>query len=128
MKKHNEIIRGLREDKDLSQTAIGKIIGCTQQQYSRCESGDRELSLHALMLLADFHEVSTDYLLGRTNRKTGMISSEEMITPEYSADEMLSDVTTLSPERRAAAVEFILFMKSRESAKGGKKKDGKRKN
>jgi len=127
MKKYTEIIRGLREDKDLNQTDIAEIINKNQQQYSRYEKGTRELPLSALMKLADFYGLSTDYLLGRTNRKEGAVSIGEQITNEFSAGEIISDIAMLSPERRAAAVEFILFLKSRELAEEGKKKDDKRK-
>ena len=127
MKNYTEIIRGLREDKDLNQTDIAEIINKNQQQYSRYEKGTRELPLSALMKLADFYGLSTDYLLGRTNRKEGAVSIGEQITNEFSAGEIISDIAMLSPERRAAAVEFILFLKSRELAEEGKKKDDKRK-
>ena len=127
MKKYTEIIRGLREDKDLSQTDIAEMINKNQQQYSRYENGKRELPISALMKLADFYGLSTDYLLGRTNRKEAAVIIGEHITPEFTAGEVISDIAMLSPERRAAAVEFILFLKTRELAEEGKKKDGKRK-
>lgn len=127
MKSYIEIIRGLREDNDLSQTAIAKIINKTQQQYSRYEKGTRELPLSALMTLADFYGLSTDYLLGRTNRKEGAVNTGEKITDELSAGEVISDIAMLSPERRATAIEFILFLKGRELADEGKKKDGNNK-
>ena len=111
----------------MNQTDIAEIINKNQQQYSRYEKGTRELPLSALMKLADFYGLSTDYLLGRTNRKEGAVSIGEQITSEFSAGEVISDIAMLSPERRAAAVEFILFLKSRELAEEGKKKDDKRK-
>ena len=59
-------IRALREDRDMTQTDITKILHVTQRAYSRYETGERELPITALCALADFHNVSVDYLLGRT--------------------------------------------------------------
>ena len=55
-------IRDLREDKDLSQGDLAKIIGTSQTQYSRWERGQREIPLHVAKKLADFYNVSLDYL------------------------------------------------------------------
>lgn len=65
--KHYERIRALREDKDLSQTQISEKIGITQRAYSYYETGDRMIPPEILCALADFHNVSVDYLLGRTD-------------------------------------------------------------
>jgi transcriptional regulator with XRE-family HTH domain len=60
-------IRDLREDNDLTQTYISKLLGCSQQTYSRYESGEITIDIKSLYKLADFYNTSTDYLLGRTN-------------------------------------------------------------
>ena len=57
-------IRDLREDRDLSQARIAKIIQTTQQQYSKIETGRSDISGEKLKLLAEFYNVSTDYILG----------------------------------------------------------------
>nr|DAF74066.1 MAG TPA: helix-turn-helix XRE-family like protein [Caudoviricetes sp.] len=49
------------------QRDVAEIIGCTQTIYSRYESGDREPSLTTLVKLADFYNVSLDYLVGRSD-------------------------------------------------------------
>ncbi len=60
-------IRDLREDRDLSQTEIAKVIKTTQQQYSKIETGKADISGEKLKLLAEFYNVSVDYILGLTN-------------------------------------------------------------
>lgn len=60
-------IRDLREDKDLTQTQMGKILLCSQRVYSNYERGDIDIPTDILMKLADFYNVSVDYLLNRTN-------------------------------------------------------------
>lgn len=60
-------IRDLREDKDLTQTQMGKILSCSQRVYSNYERGDIDIPTTVLIRLADFYDVSVDYLLNRTN-------------------------------------------------------------
>ena len=60
-------LRDLREDRDLSQTQIAKMLNCSQQTYSRYESHTTEIPLESLIVLAQFYKTSVDYLLGITN-------------------------------------------------------------
>ncbi len=63
-------LKDLREDNDLSQTEVSKIINCTQSTYSKYELGRRSIPLDALMKLSKFYNTSVDYILGVTNNKT----------------------------------------------------------
>ncbi len=66
-------IRDLREDRDMTQTQISKILFCSQRVYSNYERGDLDVPTDILIKLADFHGVSVDYILGRTdNPKTNL--------------------------------------------------------
>ena len=60
-------LRDLREDRDLSQSEIAKMLNCSQQTYSRYESHTTEIPLESLIVLAQFYNTSVDYLLGITN-------------------------------------------------------------
>lgn len=60
-------IRDLREDKDMTQVQMSKILQCSQRVYSNYERGDIDIPTSVLIKLADFHDVSVDYLLNRTN-------------------------------------------------------------
>lgn len=60
-------LRDLREDRDLTQQDVAKILGTTTQYYQKYEKGIRPLPVERLEQLADFYETSTDYLLGRTS-------------------------------------------------------------
>lgn len=60
-------IRDLREDRDLTQAKIAKLLGCSQQTYSRYESGEITIDIYNLVKLAEFYNTSCDYLLGITN-------------------------------------------------------------
>ena len=59
-----EILRELREDRDMKQSAIAEILHTTQQMYSNYENGINELPLHHLKTLCEFYQVSSDYILG----------------------------------------------------------------
>ena len=60
-------IRNLREDRDLTQKDIAKLLNCTQQTYSRYETGENNIDIKSLIILADFYNTSIDYLVGRTD-------------------------------------------------------------
>ncbi len=60
-------IRDLREDRDLTQEAVAKVLKTTQQQYSKIETGRSDISGEKLVLLAKYYNVSCDYILGLTN-------------------------------------------------------------
>ena len=60
-----ENIRNLREDRDLRQKDIAAMLNVLQNTYSQYETGVIELTASTLIKLADFYDVSVDYLLGR---------------------------------------------------------------
>ena len=62
-------LRDLREDKDMNQTETARLIFTSQTVYSRYERGVLTIPVEHLLILADFYNVSTDYILGRTNVK-----------------------------------------------------------
>ncbi len=62
-------IRDLREDHDLNQTEIAKILGMSQTGYSKYETGENDIPTAILIKLAKFYDTSIDYLLGQTDIK-----------------------------------------------------------
>lgn len=62
-------LKDLREDMDLKQKQIADIIKTTQQQYSKYELGERLIPIDKLIILANYYNVSLDYIVGRTNNK-----------------------------------------------------------
>ena len=63
-------LRDLREDRDLTQTQIAKILSMSQTGYSKYETGENDIPTSVLIRLARFYNVSIDYLLGETDVKT----------------------------------------------------------
>lgn len=64
--KYNRI-RDLREDHDLKQINVAKILNMSQTGYSKYETGENDIPTHILITLANYYHVSIDYLLGQTN-------------------------------------------------------------
>ena len=64
MKHYPDIIRELREDRDLTQSDIAKVLGTTQQVYSRYEKGINEMPVRHIITLCKFYQVSADEIRG----------------------------------------------------------------
>lgn len=65
---HYQRLADLRADAELNQTQISQIIGTTQKQYSRWETGTYEIPFHIVIELAKFYNVSIDYIAGLTDK------------------------------------------------------------
>lgn len=70
-------LRDLREDKDLTQADIAKVLHTTQQVYSRYEKGINQIPIHHLITLCKFYKVSADYILGLTNELKSYMEHSE---------------------------------------------------
>ncbi len=66
--KYRERMKSLREDKDLTQAEIGKLLNKSQQGYNHIETGRAELKIEDLIKLCDYYNVSADYLIGRIDK------------------------------------------------------------
>lgn len=62
-------IRDLREDHDLTQTQMGRILSCSQRVYSNYERGELDIPTEILRKLAQYYGVTTDYLLDLSDIK-----------------------------------------------------------
>lgn len=61
---YRERIKNVREDRDLTQAQVGKILNKSQQGYNHIETGRAELKIDDLVLLCKYYNLSADYLLG----------------------------------------------------------------
>lgn len=62
-------LRDVREDRDLTQAELGKLLNKSQQGYNHIEAGRAELKIDDLIKLCKFYNLSADYLIGLTNTK-----------------------------------------------------------
>lgn len=63
-------IRDLREDRDLNQTQVAKMLMMSQTGYSKYETGENDIPTAVLIKLSRFYQTSIDYLLGETDDPT----------------------------------------------------------
>jgi len=64
---YRQRLRNVREDHDLSQEEVGRLINKSQQGYSHIENGRAELKIEDLIVLCRFYHLSADYLIGLTD-------------------------------------------------------------
>lgn len=62
-------IRDLREDADMTQTEIAKLLGMSQTGYSKYETGENDVPTAVLIKLAEIHKTSVDYILNLTDKR-----------------------------------------------------------
>ena len=65
---YRERLRNIREDRDLTQSTIGKVLDKSQQGYSHIEAGRAELKIEDLVKLCKYYNLSADYIIGLVNK------------------------------------------------------------
>lgn len=70
-------IRDFREDNDLTQTQVAKMLGMSQTGYSKYETGENDIPTYLLIKLSDFYNTSVDYLLGLTDEMRPYVRRED---------------------------------------------------
>ena len=106
-------IRDLREDRDMTQAQMGRILACSQRVYSNYERGKRTPSLDVIMDLASFYKVPFTYFLNSENLDLIAASKEPPVLPLTPPEQQLMDIyRSLSSERREQLVEFALFLQN----------------
>lgn len=61
-------LRGVREDRDLTQAEVGKVLNKSQQGYNHIEAGRAELKIDDLVKLCQFYNLTADYLVGLSDQ------------------------------------------------------------
>jgi len=113
MKSYTDILRSLREDKDLTQLEVAKVIGTSQQYYSKYETGEHEIPTRTLTPLADFYNVSADYILGRTQCMQGIDVLNKKVDANHTVGEVISNILALDKAGRAYVLESIALQKAK---------------
>jgi transcriptional regulator with XRE-family HTH domain len=70
MADYRERMKSLREDRDLTQAELGRLLNKSQQGYNHIETGRAELKIEDLVKLCRFYQVSADYFVGLSDRVT----------------------------------------------------------
>lgn len=112
-----ELLRDLREDKDMSQREVADTLGVSQQQYSQYETGVIELPLRHFLKLAELFDVSADYLLGRTERPANRSFKNVYVTRDCSCVKLMDSILALSEDGRKSVVEYVELQRIKEKVK-----------
>lgn len=69
MRDFSEVIRELRIEKKISQKALGEVLGISDRNIRFYETGEHRPDFEGLLILADYFQVSLDYLVGRSEER-----------------------------------------------------------
>lgn len=112
-----EKLKLLRESDNISQTRLAKEIGFSQSAIAAWENETREPGLKTLLKIAQYFNVSTDYLLGNSDsykRKT-LIEAQATIQPED--QKVLKDYKSLPHAEQEQVSEYVRFLAERHRNK-----------
>jgi len=98
-------LRELRTEKKLTQADVAKFLKISHQAYNFYETGRREPDNETLQKIADFFDVSTDYLLGRTDERNPVSTNNDDWPPE--AKVLFRDVKKLTPEQLELVTKLV---------------------
>jgi len=114
-----ETLKNLRISKNLTQTDIAKELKISRPTYTRYETGEREPNFETLNKLADFFNVSTDFLLGKTDEKD-IKKEESLIIPDDLKDVKVAfhhGEDGLTQDEVDKIAEYVQFLKSQRKDK-----------
>lgn len=112
MKELRVIIRDLREDNDLKQKVVANYLGVSQQTYSNYENGRREIPTWAVIALAKYYKVSTDYLLGADTSYLGNTNLKNPYLDNITMHDVMYDIQKLKRDERKDLLKYIQYLKS----------------
>lgn len=110
-KNRGSILKFLREEKRLNQADVAAFLGVSQQAYQRYENGSSEPNADGFIKLADYYNVSVDFLFGRTQVREMNTQDKWLPTPEEveAVEQKIIDIyTQLSPKLRRAGIGMLM--------------------
>lgn len=116
MKVNSEHIKTLRLENNLTQGDLGDIIGKSQQSISRLEKESRDIEVDELCILADHFNVSTDFLLGRTEVRNSPDSKdmyERLLFENYSVLKGLNNLDLEDKSHLSTIIANIMLLLDR---------------
>lgn len=102
MAQFGELLAELRQDRKMTQEDLAKILYVTSGTISNYENGVHLPDIDKLISLADFFDVTTDYLLGRCSSRLSPDVFDAIIMEGWTAGALINDIMNISPERKQA--------------------------
>lgn len=110
MKELREMLKDLREDRDLKQKTLATYLGVSQQTYSNYENGYREIPTWVVVALAKYYKVSTDYLLNSDTEYLGNTNLKSSYLEGITMHDVVFDIQNLDTEGRQDLLKYIRFL------------------
>lgn len=120
-----ELLAELRQDRHLTQEQLGKAIYVTAGTISNYENDVHFPDVEKLIALADYFEVTTDYLLGRCSANLSPDTFDKPIAADMTVGKLVETLTSLSPERKHTFLQIVRDMQLSMMVSQYQKRDGK---
>lgn len=105
-----DTLANLRKEKELGQKELASLLNLSVGTISNYENGVHSPDLYTLCRLADFFDVTTDYLLGRTKYRCPPESLDCYVALDYTAQDIVNTVLSLDKGTQATIVDFVKYM------------------
>ena len=111
------LLAKLRKEKGVLQKEVATYLNMTVATVSNYEKGVHMPDLNTLIMLADFFDVSTDYLLQRTNYKSSISTLNRPLSGEYTVSDLMNTVVELDARNTQALLDYYELLMLRNSIK-----------
>ena len=109
-------LKNLREKHNFKQINVASCLGITQQNYSRYESGKREIPIRHLPALAKLYNVSVEYILGLSMTENDLTSLSNCVYNGKTLKDIIDDINSLSSENISSLLIYIEFLKYKQNS------------
>ncbi len=111
------LLAELRKERGILQKEVASCLNVTVATISNYENGVHTPDFETLVKLADFFDVSTDYLLQRTDYKAGINTLNEQLFVNYTVSDLLNAIIKLDPRSMESLVDYYELLSLRNSSK-----------
>jgi len=109
-----DMIQELRKDKKLDQKDLAKLLNVTIGTISNYENGEHNPSYESIIILADFFDVSVDYLLGHTTLRSSLLKFNKEICNEYTYGDLVNSILNFQLKELQSLIEYVELLKLRK--------------
>lgn len=110
-------LRKLREEKGLLQKDIAKILNIATSAYGYYEQGERDPGTQVLEILADFYDISIDYLMGRTDNRNESLPTDTELEEFLQKSNIKFDGAPLDDDDKEDIINFLRMVWKRKKQK-----------
>lgn len=112
-----KLLAKLRKEKGVLQKEVATYLNVTVATISNYEKGVHAPDLNTLIMLADFFDVSTDYLLQRTDYRSSINTLNYLLSADYTVSDLMNTVVELDPRNVQALLDYYELLMLRNSMK-----------